>query len=107
VRRRRVQTRRLHDPLSGAIVVGIFQSLVVLMYTTVKRGFTQLMLAKASNVLHTLVLREEDVLRRRPRTQALLEGSRKRFGSEFHVDGPATANARPPYVTRRCGGTVS
>ena len=26
------------------------------------------------------------------------EGSRKRFGSEFHVDGPATANARPPLA---------
>jgi len=30
--------------------------------------------------------------------EALLEGSRKRFGSELHVDGPATANARPPYM---------
>ena len=34
----------------------------------------------------------------------LFKRSRKRFGSEFHVDGPATANARPPYVTRRSGG---
>jgi len=38
-------------------------------------------------------------------TEILYKGSCKRFGSEFHVDGPATANARLPYVTRRCGGT--
>ena len=49
----------------------------------------------------------KNVLRRRPKTEVLLEGSRKRLGSEFHVERPATANARPPYVTRRCGGTVS
>jgi len=34
-------------------------------------------------------------LRRRPKTAELKEESRKRFGSEFHVDEPATANARP------------
>jgi len=28
-------------------------------------------------------------LRRRPKTEVLLEGSRKRFGSEFHIDGLA------------------
>jgi len=33
--------------------------------------------------------------------------SRRRFDSEFHVDGPATTNVRPPYVVRRCGGNVS
>ena len=49
----------------------------------------------------------KNVLRRRQKTEARLEGSRKRFGSELHVDGPATANARPPYESRRCGGTVS
>jgi len=32
------------------------------------------------------------------KTEALLEGSRKRFGNEFHVDGTATANARPVDV---------
>jgi len=32
----------------------------------------------------------------RPKTELLLEGSRKRFGSELHVDGPATAITRPP-----------
>jgi len=37
----------------------------------------------------------------------LKERSRKCFGSECHVDGPATADARVPYVIRRCGGTVS
>jgi len=29
--------------------------------------------------------------------EALLEGSRKRFDSEFRIDIAATANARPPY----------
>jgi len=43
----------------------------------------------------------------RPKTELLLEWSRKRFGSELHVDGPATANTRPPYVTSRCDGTIS
>jgi len=46
-------------------------------------------------------------LRKRPKTKVLKEGSCKRFGSEFHVNGPVTANARPPYVIRRCGSTVS
>ena len=55
-------------------------------------------MAKAFNPLCTLELREENVLRRQPKIEALLEGSRKRFGSELHVDGPATANARPPYM---------
>ena len=32
-------------------------------------------------------------MRRRPKTAVLEEGSRRRFGSEFHVDGPVTANA--------------
>ena len=40
-------------------------------------------------------------MRRRPKTAELEEGSRKRFGSEFHIDEPATANARP-YVVHRC-----
>ena len=40
------------------------------------------------------------------KTERLTEGSRKHFGSEFHVDGPATVNARPTYVIYRCGGTV-
>jgi len=29
--------------------------------------------------------------------ETLLEGSRKRFDSEFRIDIAATANARPPY----------
>jgi len=37
----------------------------------------------------------------------LEEAPRRRFGSEFHVNGPATANAWLPYVIRQCGGTVS
>jgi len=37
-------------------------------------------------------------LRRRPKTEVLKKGSRKRFGSEFHVDRPATVNARPLCV---------
>jgi len=48
----------------------------------------------------------KNVFRRRAKTAKLEEGSRRRFGSEFHVDGPATANARPPYVVRRFGGTL-
>jgi len=37
-------------------------------------------------------------LRKRPKTEILKEVSRKRLGSEFHVNGPATANARLSYV---------
>ena len=48
-----------------------------------------------------------NVLRRRQKTEMLWEGSRRRFNSEFHIDGPATANARPLYVVHQCGGTVS
>jgi len=33
--------------------------------------------------------------------EVLLEVLCKHIGNEFHVDGPATANARPPYVTRQ------
>jgi len=46
-------------------------------------------------------------LRRRPKTAELKEGSRKLFGSEFHVNRPATANTQTPYVVRRCRSTVS
>jgi len=56
---------------------------------------------------YTSTLEKRNVFRRWPKTAELEEGSRRRFGSEFHVDGPATANARPSYVVRRCGGTVS
>jgi len=41
------------------------------------------------------------------KTEILKEGSRKHSGGEFHIDTPATTNARPSYVIRWCGGTVS
>ena len=45
------------------------------------------------NALDTLVRWEKNVLRRWPETAELKQGSRKRFGIEFHVNGAATANA--------------
>ena len=52
MRRRRVQARRLHDPVSGAIVVGIFQSLVVLMYFSALIAFSALTLLAARQEGH-------------------------------------------------------
>jgi len=40
-------------------------------------------------------------LRKRPELEILKEGPRKCFGSEFHVGGPATANAWPQCVIKR------
>jgi len=41
-------------------------------------------------------------LRRRPKTEILKEGSHKRFGSKFHVNRPATANALLAQVILWC-----
>jgi len=54
-------------------------------------------------VLDTLVLWEKECFEKTAKTRK--ERPRKRFGSEFHVDGPATANAWLLYVIQQCGGT--
>ena len=77
-------------------------------------------LAKASNALHTLVLCEEEFFEKTAKngSAAIYKGHLNVSAvssSEYYlltylltyVDRPATANARLPYVTRRCGGTVS
>ena len=55
------------------------------------------------NVLHTLALGDEECfMQTAKKTEVLQERARKRFRSEFHVDGRATANARLPVPVKLC-----